>query len=285
VLGLGPVSGNPSVPAGHFEILDDDYSHLVWGKIEWSSYNSSNGETWPACGDVDGDGKDEIIVGLGSFPAGGWIEIFDYEAGKATHKHWVQVNWSNYNSSNGETRPACGDVDGDGKDEIIVGLGFFPAGGWFEVFDDASAGYAHLAWLRVNLNDYNSSNGETRPACGDVDGDGKDEIIVGLGSHPTNGGWIEIFDDASAGYAHLARPRVNWSNYNSSNGETRPACGDVDDDGKDEIIVGLGSFPAGGWIEVFDDASAGYAHLAWPRVNWSNYNSSNGETRPAVMQK
>jgi hypothetical protein len=60
----------------------------------------------------------------------------------------------------------------------------------------------------------------------------------------------------------------------------------VDGDGKDEIIIGLGSFPAnGGWFEVFDDASAGYAHLTWSRVNWDDYNSSNGETRPAVMQK
>jgi hypothetical protein len=288
VIGLGPVSGNSSIPSGYFEIFDDDYSHLSWGRITWPSYNSSNGETRPACGDVDGDGKDEIIIGLGSGPSnGGWIQIFDYEAGKTTHKAWMQVNWPAYNSSNGETWPACGDVDGDGKDEIIIGLGSYSAnGGWFEIFDDASAGYAHLEWMRASGTDYNSSNGETRPACGDVDGDGKDEIIIGLGSYPAEGGWFEVFDDASAGYAHLARLRVSWSKYNSSNGETWPTCGDVDGDGKDEIIIGLGSYSAnGGWFEIFDDASVGYAHLAWPRVHWTDYNSTNGETRPAMMQK
>ena len=283
VLGLGPVDGNPSLPGGWFELLDDDYSHLAWGRINWSSYNSANGESWPACGDVDGDGRDEIIIGLGSGGRGNF-EVFEYSAGSLAHAAWVKVNWSSYNNANGETRPACGDVDGDGRDEVIIGLGS-ASGGYLEVFDDATAGYSHLAWPRVLWAAYNSANGETRPACGDVDGDGRDEIVVGLGQGAE--GYLEVFDDATAGYAHMAWPRVQWWTYNSTNGQTRPACGDVDGDGRDEIVVGLGQ-GAVGYLEVFDDATAGYAHLAWPRVEAWTYNfyywtyiSSNGETRPA----
>jgi hypothetical protein len=277
VLGLGPVGGNPSIPGGWFQILDDDYTSLAWGRINWSIYNSANGESWPACGDVDGDGVDEIIVGLGS-GGRGWLEVFDYNAGSVAHTAWVQVNWWAYNMADGQTRPACGDIDGDGRDEIVVGLGD-AGGGYLEVFDDASAGYAYLAWPRVNWGSYNSAGGETRPACGDIDGDGRDEIVVGLGDG--GGGYLEVFDDALGGYAHLAWPRVQWSTYNSASGETRPACGDIDGDGRDEVIIGLGS-TAGGWFEVFDDALGGYAHVAWPRVQWSVYNSANGETWPAV---
>jgi len=64
-------------------------------------------------------------------------------------------------------------------------------------------------------------------------------------------------------------------------GETRAACGDIDRDGYDEIIIGLDG-SGGGRIEVFDDVSAGYAHLAWPHVHWGGYCSANGETWPAV---
>ena len=35
-------------------------------------------------------------------------------------------------------------------------------------------------------------------------------------------------------------------------------------------------------LEIFDDASAGLTHLAWPQVHWTLYNDSNGETWPAV---
>ena len=48
VLCLAPVAGDPSIPGGWFQVLDDDYTHLAWGRINWGAYNSANGETWPA---------------------------------------------------------------------------------------------------------------------------------------------------------------------------------------------------------------------------------------------
>jgi hypothetical protein len=279
ILGLGPVPADPSIPWGFFQVLDDDYTHLAWGRINWKSYNSANGESWPACGDVDGDGRDEIVVGLGS-GGGGYLEVFDYDVGSVVHKDWVRVNWKGYNSADGEARPACGDVDEDGRDEIVVGLGG-SGSGYLEVFDDAVAGYGHVAWPRVQWKGYNSANGETWPVCGDIDGDGRDEIVVGLGGG--GGGYLEVFDDAVAGYGHVAWPRVQWKGYNSANGETRPACGDIDADGQDEIIVGLGA-GAGGYLEVLGDAAGGYGHVAWVLIQWQGYNSANGESWPAVRE-
>jgi hypothetical protein len=168
---------------------------------------------------VDGDGKDEIVVGLGS-GSGGFMEIFDYDTGSINHKEWIRVNWKGYNMANGETRPACGDIDGDGIDEIVVGLGS-GSGGFLEVFDDLLAGNVHLAWPRVQWKGYNMANGETRPACGDIDEDGNDEIVVGLGGGA--GGIIEVLEDASVGYGHLAWPLIQWKGYNTANGETWPA--------------------------------------------------------------
>ena len=171
-------------------------------------------------------------------------------------------------------------MDGDGRDEIIIGLG--PGGGgWFEIYDDALAGYAFRAWRVNNYAPYNAANGELWPALGDIDGDGRDEIVVGWGTYPANGGWMEVFNDAIAGYGHLWWPRVQWSWYNGANGEARPALGDIDGDGLAEIAVGLDS-GAYGWHEVFNDAAAGYGHLQWLQVPWAWYNGANGETRLAL---
>jgi hypothetical protein len=222
-----------------------------------------------------------VISGLGE-TSDGWVEAF---GGDYSHAGWLRVNWGAYNAANGEVRTAVGDIDGDGRDEIVLGLGPVsgnPAipGGWFQVLDDD---HTHLAWGRIQWGAYNSANGESWPACGDVDGDGKDEIIIGLGSYPSNGGWFEIFDYGSGNVTHKAWKRVNWGGYNSASGETRPACGDIDGDGRGEIVIGLGD-GGQGYMEVFDDALAGYAHVDWVHIHWGNYCSNGGETRPAVKE-
>jgi hypothetical protein len=274
----GLVAGLGSYPigGGWIEACRGDLTHADWSRVGWNAYNSANGEARMATGDIDGDGRDEVVIGLGS-ESGGYFEVQNEDY---SHLAWGRVNWSTYNSANGESWIVCGDVDGDGADEIIVGLGSGGAG-YLEVFEYNAGSVTHRDWLRVNWKSYNGANGETRPASGDVDGDGRDEIVVGLGQG--GGGYLEVLDDALGGYAHLAWPRVLWGSYNSANGETRPACGDVDGDGRDEIVVGLGQ-GAGGYLEMFDDAVGGYVHLAWPRIQWPSYCSANGETWPAVKE-
>jgi hypothetical protein len=215
--------------------------------------------------------------------SGGWTEALseDYFS-----EAWLHVRWPDYNSANGETRIATGDIDDDGKDEIITGLGPVHGspsipGGWFQIFDDD---FSPLAWGKIQWSAYKLTNGETWPTCGDVDGDGKDEIMVGLGSYPAAGGFFEIFDFESGKAKHKDWVRVKWSGYCSAAGEIRPASGDIDGDGKDEIIIGLGQ-GGKGFIEVLDDGSAGYKHLACPRAHWSGFNEKCGEIWPAVIQK
>jgi hypothetical protein len=276
ISGLGETSG------GWIEAFTEGYSHGDWLRVAWTGYNSENGEARIATGDIDGDGRDEIIVGFGpvgdnaSIP-GGWFEILD---DNYTHFAWGLINWASYNRANGESWPACGDIDGDGVAEIIIGLGS-GGGGWFEVFDYNNGSVVHKAWGMVNWKGYNTANGETRPACGDIDGDGYDEIIIGLGKG--SGGWFEVFDCDAANLAHKAWGMVNWSTYTDANGETRPSCGDIDGDGRDEIVIGLGR-GGGGYLEVFDDASTGYAHLEWAQIHWQQYSAACGATWPALKK-
>lgn len=58
------------------------------------------------------------------------------------------------------------------------------------LLDDQAAGFGRVAWRRVPWTTYASEVGTTRPAVGDIDGDGVGEVVIGLGPHPENGGFL-----------------------------------------------------------------------------------------------
>ena len=115
---------------------------------------------------------------------------------------------------------------------------------------------------------------------GDLDGDGRAEIVIGLGAYPANGGWVEVREDAAGGYTHLKWIRVPFSAYNEANGATcQPLVTWMET--RDEILLGLRAFPVDGdWFEFREDAAGGFAHTSWGHVD----DSADGETRPAAVR-
>jgi len=91
--------------------------------------------------------------------------------------------------------------------------------------DDAAAGYANLSWFQVPFPEYNSAVGEVHPAVGDVDNDGRAEVVLGLGPFPGNGGWLFALDDLKSSLAPLGRFQVQRDAFIKSGGETFPAIG------------------------------------------------------------
>ncbi len=277
--------GRYTASGGWVAVYDDavaNFALLRWVRLPDTAYDARDGETWPAMGDVDGDGRAELVVGYGA-TGGGRALVFDDASGSFALLRTLTLAWSAYNGAVGEIHPACGDVDGDGKAEIVLGTGTYTSqGGWMEVVNDASSAYAHVAWLRLPSSAYNAANGKTIPACGDVDGDGKAELVVGMGTYTSAGGRVYVFDDQAAGFAALESLTVGTAAYNAANGETRPALRDADGDGRAELLVGFGRYGAdGGRFVQLDDRTTNWGSPAAGRVHWSAYNSANGETWPA----
>ncbi|RLB74276.1 MAG: hypothetical protein DRH03_01590 [Deltaproteobacteria bacterium] len=285
IIGMGPVAGDETAPAGNFQVLDDNYQHLFWGQVDWGEYNEGNGETWPTCGDLDGDGKDEILIGLGKGGMG-IVEVFTVADNQLKHKTWIASTWNEYNLARGEVRPSTGDLNGDGKDDIILGFGQVAdnpeiPGGTYEVLTNEGQ---HMTWGEVTWNDYNQLNGESRPVIGDLDGDGTNEIIIGLGNGANGAFEIQGFNDEGnlSNQAWLATPW--WQAYNLISGETRPAVGNLDDDKADELAIALGQ-GGGGWIHLFDDKQSGYNHYISLQLWPEDYDLNNGASWIAIQKQ
>jgi hypothetical protein len=211
-----------------------------------------------AAGDIDGDGKAEIITGAGSngsphvrawkVGAGGVIsEAASFYAYDPANRNGVAV--------------AAGDVDGDGKAEIITGAG--PDGGsHVRVWKIGAGGViSELAGFSAYGT---SASRRVFVAAGDIDGDGKAEIITGYNGSPR----VRVWKVGAAGA--ISRVASFYAYDSAYQGGVSVAAGDVDGDGKAEIITGPG--PNGGArIRVW---KVGVGYAVSEVTSFSAYDSS-----------
>lgn len=168
-----------------------------------------------ATGDLDGDGKAEIIVGTATGSA--HVRVF---SGSGVLVRQFFAFAKNYT---GGVRIAVGDTDANGVNEIVVSkfakdprVAIFTASGSlvraFRVFPTTIT-------TGVNV------------AVGDVQAGGYPEIIVGLASGPTR---VRVFTPSGA----LQKEFTAYAA--SQRGGVSVASGDIDGDGVADIITGSG---------------------------------------------
>jgi len=127
---------------------------------------------------------------------------------------------------------AVGDVNGDGKADIITGAG--PSGGpHVEVWDGHS--FAKLSQFYAYDPHF---TGGVRVAAGDVDGDGHADIITGAG--PGGGPHVKVLSGIDN---HLI---TQYYAYDPSySGGVFVAAGDITATGRADVITGAGNYGAG----------------------------------------
>lgn len=168
-----------------------------------------------ASGDVDGDGMEEIVVAK-SKGGDSKVRIYDFFGNLENEFFAFGINFY------GGVNLAIGDVDGNGIDDIITGAGN-GGGPQVRIFNNngrlLSQFFAYLKFFRGGVN----------VAAGDIDGNGISEIITGAGKEGR--AQVRIFDkDGNAKEQFVAYPENFFGGINVS-------AGDINGDGKDEIIT------------------------------------------------
>lgn len=189
-----------------------------------------------AMGDIDGRGVDEIVTGPGPGPLyGPLVKAFNAEGDPIS-----TVSFMAYGTWRYGVNVACGDVDGDGVDEIITGPGpgamFGPhVRGW-----DAD-GSAVTPVPGLSFFAYGTRRHGVNVACGDVDGDGIDEILTGAGPGTVFGPHVRGWNHDGGVVTPI--PGISFLAYGTNRYGVNVACGDLDGDRRAEIITAPGPGP------------------------------------------
>ncbi|MFA6098155.1 MAG: FG-GAP-like repeat-containing protein [Patescibacteria group bacterium] len=177
------------------------------------------GGVYVTCGDTDGNGIKEIIVTAGK---GGGAQVMVYNQDGHAMANFFAYDKATFRKG---IKAATADVDGDGKDEIIVGPEF---------------GASHTQIFQIRPNEikllspgffaFNKDyRGGVSVAGVDTDGDGIKEIVVGVGENATP--LIRVFNVREEMQKEFFAYATNYLNG------VNVAGADVDGDGADELLT------------------------------------------------
>jgi hypothetical protein len=204
--------------------------------LSFMAYQKSySGGVRVAVGDVNGDGFIDVITA----PAGSFSHVKVIDGTRLGEQRGSLLMSFNAFPSNVRTGifVAAGDVNGDGRADIIVApdAGAPPV---VRVFDGKTSA------LIASFPAYGPSfKGGVSVAAGDVNGDGRDDIITGAGGA---NGHVKAFNGASGAEIR------SFQAFPGFTGGIYVAAGDVNYDGRADVIVGAGSGAPGGHVKVFD---------------------------------
>jgi FG-GAP repeat/FG-GAP-like repeat len=277
------VGANGSAPAGAqsgqvqvFSGLDGAILHTFDGLAAGDLF----GTAVAAAGDIDNDGFDDIVVGALLSDAGGQdsgsVRVFSGADGATLYTFVGDAPGDQFGNSVG----CAGNVDGDIYPDLLVGIRSADSNGVNSGAARVFAGVDGSVLYTFVGDGPGLTLGRAVSGAGDVNGDGRDDLLVGqthsVGGNNTKGS-VRVFSGLDGSDIWT----LEWSTPLDSFGRSVACAGDVNLDGYADFIVGDShddaNGPNGGSAIVFSGRNLLGTNYCGPAVN-------NSTGSPAVIE-
>jgi FG-GAP repeat len=239
--------------------------------ITGSQQNAFLGLRPSTAGDVNADGYDDVIVGTPQYsngqPGEGAVSVYLGSASGLSMTPQRVLEGDVASLGFGSIIDTAGDVNGDGFDDIIIGVPNYANGQSFEgralVYFGSESGVAATPAWTFESEFVDAHFGQRVASAGDMNGDGFDDIIVSapdLSSGQTGEGRVYLFRGSASGptplpiwmyESNVAGGRCGWG---------LGLAGDINADGYSDIAFDTGNFnPATSAVLVFFGGAGGPA--------------------------
>jgi len=192
-----------------------------------------------ACGDVDGDGYDDIIIGASRYDNDRG-RVYLFHGGPDLDATADLILEGRHEGDHFGSSICCGDIDNDGYQDTLIGAAGYNEG----------RGRAYLYWGSTRsamdstadmLFDGEAEKGSTfsagQPAVYDIDNDGYDDIIVGAFRSGGGTGRAYLYFGNTKELMDTSYDLLFHGKDPSDRLGFKISCGDLDNDGFGDIVI------------------------------------------------